>query len=66
MQLSEEYIFSQLSKNACFAKIEYIELKFDTKLEPILAIDTIKDALSKFCTITDQRECYILRYDPMY
>ncbi len=64
--LSENYIFSNLSKHACFNKIEFLNIKYKTKQEPKVSLDKIKTKLSKFTSIKDQRECFIVRYILVY
>ncbi|MBD3204174.1 DUF87 domain-containing protein [Candidatus Woesearchaeota archaeon] len=64
--LSDKYIFSQLSKNACFEKIRFIEINYEKKYEPKISIDKVKENLSRFSQIDDQRECFIVRYDSVY
>ncbi len=65
-KISDNYILSQLSKNACFNKIEFIKINFKAKEEPKISVDKIKEILSKFTTIKDQRECFIVRYELEY
>ncbi|MBN2423234.1 ATP-binding protein [Candidatus Woesearchaeota archaeon] len=66
ISLSDEYIFSHLSNNACFEKIQFVEINYNNRLNRKISIDRIKENISKFCTIKDMRECYILRYDIVY
>ncbi|MFH2020841.1 MAG: ATP-binding protein [archaeon] len=61
-KISDRYILSQLSKSACFAKIEFISQIFSEKLEQNFTIDLVKEKLSKFTKVKDQRECFILRH----
>jgi hypothetical protein len=64
--LSDEYVFSQLSKHACYNKIEFLNVKYNSKKEPKQSVDKIKEKLSKFTNIKDQRDCYVLRYNINY
>jgi hypothetical protein len=64
--LSNEYIFSQLSKNACFEKIKYLEINYNRKFNSKVSIDKIKEKISKYCNIKDQRECFIVNYKVNY
>jgi len=66
IKLSDKFIFSQLSKNACFERIQFKEINFHSKLEPKISIDNIKELITKFCNIKDHRECYIVKYDVHY
>ncbi len=61
--ISSIYIFSNLAKYALYKKIQYEKIGFDKKLEPRFDFDTLKDKLSKFATISDFRECYILKHE---
>lgn len=64
--LSEKFILSQLSKFACFNKIEFLKIKYNEKPEPLINIDSLKEKLAKFTTIKDQRDCNILKYELTY
>ncbi|MBR9676186.1 ATP-binding protein [Candidatus Woesearchaeota archaeon] len=61
--LSEDYIFSNLSKHACFEKINYVNIDYNKLSEEKLRTDNLKEKLSKFCSVEDQNECYLLRYE---
>jgi hypothetical protein len=65
-KISEKYILSQLSKNPCFSKIEFLNMKYSSKKEPTISIDKLKEKLGKFTTLKDQRECFILKYEITY
>ena len=60
---SDTYILSQLSKYACFSKVEFLDAGYNSKIEAKANIDNVKEKLSKFTSIKDFRECYILKYD---
>jgi uncharacterized protein len=62
MMLSDLYILTQLSKAASFSKIEYKSVHYDTKIEPKISVDMMKENLSKFTKVKDSRECFILKY----
>ncbi|MEM4397891.1 MAG: hypothetical protein QW757_04685 [Candidatus Woesearchaeota archaeon] len=64
--LSNNYIFSNLSKNAIYSKIEFLNLNYKIKHEKKISIDSIKEKLSNFTKIKDQRECYLLKYNINY
>ena len=64
--LSERYVLSQLSKYASYAKIEFLSVKYDSKEEAKMNVDEIRERLSKFTTLKDQRECWILKHDVKY
>jgi uncharacterized protein len=64
--LSEKYVLSQLSKHSCFSKIEFLKLNYNMKKDSKLDIDKLKEKYSKFTTIKDQRECFILRHEIQY
>lgn len=65
-EVSENYVLSQLSKYACFNKIDFLKVNYSLKLEPKIDIDVIKEKLSKFTSIKDQRDCFILKHDIKY
>ncbi|MBN1502575.1 ATP-binding protein [Candidatus Woesearchaeota archaeon] len=65
-KLSDKYILSHLSKNACYQKIKFLKINCQNKLEPKANLDKVKEMLSKFTTIKDQRECFIVKYDVKY
>ncbi|MBN2367813.1 ATP-binding protein [Candidatus Woesearchaeota archaeon] len=64
--VSEKFILSQLSNHACYNKIEFLKMAYNHKESPRKSIDEIKEKLSKFTSIKDQRECHILKYDIIY
>ncbi len=65
-KITDNYILSKLSKHACYNKIEFLDIKYNKKQKPKITIDEIKEKISKFTAIKDQRECYILKYDVVY
>ena len=65
-RISDNYILSKLSKHACYNKIEFLDIKYNKKLEAKISLDIIKEKISKFTTVKDQRECHILKYDVVY
>jgi uncharacterized protein len=61
--VSDKFILSNLSKHAFYKKIEFIKADFDKKIDKKQRIDTVKAKLSKFTTVMDQRDCFLLHYD---
>lgn len=62
--LSQNYIFSQLSKNACIHKTEVDTMnKYKEKKEKKVRLDTMKAELSRFTDVLDQHECHIVKYE---
>ena len=61
--LSDKYVLSDLSKQASYAKIGYGRTDASKKQEKRKSIDAIKAKLSKFTTVLDHRECYLLHYE---
>jgi hypothetical protein len=57
---------TQLSKAACYSKIEFLKVPYNTKLDSRINLDAYKEKLSKFTSVKDQRECFILRHDVTY
>jgi hypothetical protein len=64
--LSSRFIFSHLSKCACYEKIEYQKVDYSIKLTPKTDIDAVKDSVSRFVNVLDVKECYIVRYDVIF
>ncbi|MBR9690108.1 ATP-binding protein [Candidatus Woesearchaeota archaeon] len=61
--LSDKYIFSQMSKNACFYKTGFEKINFSHKLEKKVSIDKAKELLSKFTRVNDFQECFVVKYE---
>jgi hypothetical protein len=64
--ISEDYILSQLSKHSSFTKIEFLKVNYSVKKEPKITVDKLKEKLSKFTDVKDQRECFILKHEILY
>lgn len=64
--LSENYIFNNLSKNACYEKINFAKINYNEKKEENIKLDNIKDRLSKLTNVQDQNQCFILKYEIFY
>lgn len=64
--ISDKYVLSHLSSCGTFAKIEFKNVAFDNKLAKKLPVDRLKNKLSRFVTVKDQRECYILKHEVRY
>lgn len=65
-QLSNKYVFSNLSKHSIFSKIEFLNINYKIKHESKISIDKIKEKLSNFTKVKDQRDCFILKYNILY
>jgi uncharacterized protein len=65
-ELSDKYVLSQLSKHASYEKIEFLKVNYNLKKDSKLTVDQIKEKLSKFTTVKDQRECFILKHEITY
>ena len=63
--VSERYVLSQLANHAFYGKIEFSDVQYHIKPEPRISIDSVKEKLSRFTTIVDQRECYIIKHDKL-
>ena len=57
---------SNLSRNACYAKINFTKTNYSKKLNPRISLDKLKSHLSKFTNVVDQRECFIINYKLNY
>ena len=64
--LSEKYVLSNLSRNACYEKINFTKTNYSKKLNPRISLDKLKLHLSKFTNVVDQRECFITNYKLNY
>ena len=62
-RISNRYILSQLSRYSFPHKLEFKEFDYDKKLDKKKNIDKMKERLSKFTTIKDLRECWLVTYD---
>lgn len=60
--LGKKYIFSKLSKYACFLKPDFEKINYNEKLEKCLDLDAVKEKISKFTKVLDQQECYVAKY----
>jgi uncharacterized protein len=60
--VSDRFILSDLSKHAWTTKIEQASISYDTLLEKKQRIDAVKGKISRFATVKDQRECYLVHY----
>jgi DNA helicase HerA-like ATPase len=64
--ISNQYVLSHLSNFAMYQKIEFVNIENANKQPPKVSLDHIKERLRKFVNVVDQRECFILGYDPVY
>lgn len=64
--LSEEYAFSKLSGFAFFDKPEFGKIKYTEKLQQKINLDVLLEKLSKFTSIKDSSECFLIKYEPVY
>lgn len=60
--IDDGVILAQLSKYACFDKIDYRAVPADELLPKKIRLDSMKARISKFTTVKDMRECFIVRY----
>ncbi|MBU0980072.1 MAG: ATP-binding protein [Nanoarchaeota archaeon] len=61
-KVTDNFILSNLEKFRSFAKIEFKKVNYDEKKKPRANLDKVKDHLSRFTTVLDQKECYIVKY----
>lgn len=64
--ISSRYVLSHLSNYASHAKIEFMDITASGKYDANVSIDKMKENLSKFVSVVDQRECNILVYDVVH
>ena len=56
-------ILSSLQEDACYEKIEYTRTEYEQKIEKRIDFEKIKEFLSKFLTIKNAKECYLVLYE---
>ncbi len=61
--ISQRYVLSHLSNYASYSKIEFENIDVKSKQSAEISIDKMKESLSKFVNVVDQRECSILKYE---
>ncbi|MBC8444283.1 ATP-binding protein [Candidatus Woesearchaeota archaeon] len=66
IKLTNKYVLSNLSKKACYSKINFSQLNYSKKLNGRISLDNLKTKLSKFVNVMDQRECFIVKYEIKY
>ena len=54
---------SNLQTNACYDKIDYLRTEYDQKLEKRVNFEKVKEFLSKFLSIKNAKECYLVLYE---
>jgi len=62
--ISNKYVFSRLKNFKDFSKIEYKNIEYHDKIEPIHDEESIRKRLNKYAAIIELRECYIVKYVP--
>lgn len=61
-KLNEEFIFSKLSTVQSYDKIKHEQIKYKNKLEKKIDLDILVEMISRFTTIKDKSECYLVSY----
>ncbi len=61
--LSDDYIFSKLRNHASYDDMEYINLSFDEKLEPVLSEETLTKKLSKVTNVASMSEVFVVKHE---
>ncbi|MFH1848866.1 MAG: ATP-binding protein [archaeon] len=64
--LSENYAFQNLASYSIYSNVEFTKVGYDDKPAAKLNLDQLKAMLSKFTSIEDHRECYVVRYNIQY
>lgn len=54
---------SNLHEKACYEKVDYKRAEYDLKIEKKIEFDKIKELLSKFVSIKNAKECYLMLYE---
>jgi len=63
--VTDNYVFTRLSKIATFDEIAYESLSYHEKRPAAISPDEMRDMLSKFTSVEDQFECFLVRYVPL-
>jgi len=66
LSMSDQYIFSKLSLAANFDKINFSKIRFDHKKQPAVKWEALKDELSKFTTVIDKADCFLVHHTPEF
>ena len=54
---------NNLQEKACYEKVDYKRAEYDLKIEKKIEFDKIKELLSKFVSIKNAKECYLMLYE---
>jgi hypothetical protein len=65
-QLSNEYVFSKLSKHANHDEIVFEQVTYAKEQEPKINTDKLLEKLKRFTNIQDYSDCYIIKYEIEY
>ncbi|MFH1133578.1 MAG: ATP-binding protein [Nanoarchaeota archaeon] len=61
-RITDAYVLSNISSCASFVRIEYCTIGYDQKRRQKANLDKVKEHLSKFAQVVDQKECFIVSY----
>lgn len=61
-KLNEEFVFTELSAFDIVENFEYLEIKYDEKLEKKVNLDDLKKELAKYTSIIAHQEGFLLSY----
>ena len=61
--LSQDFVFSTLSKHANHDEIVFEQVAFSEELSPQINIDSFFDKLKRFTNVLDDSDCFIIKYD---
>ncbi len=64
--LSDDFIFSKLSRFANHDEIKYEEIQFSEELSSSLDLDAFLEKLKRFTNIKDDADCFLVKYDIVY
>jgi uncharacterized protein len=60
--VNDDVVLSNLSRFACFEKIQFKAVPAEDTLPKKIRLDSLKAQIARFATVKDMRECYIVRY----
>ncbi len=61
-EISDKYILTDIARHAFYAKIEFHRTDAGKILQKKQRMDSVKALVSKFTTVKDQRECFLVHY----
>lgn len=54
---------SNINEKSCYEKVNYIHTEYDQKIEKKIDFEKVKELLTKFISIKNAKECYLILYE---